>query len=134
MRTGRRDKLGPQGERIAARYLRRRGFRVLGRNLVTPFGEADLLCTSPDGHIVVVEVKSRRAGNRGGPPPEASVTRGKRQRLERVLAHLVRANGWQQRPRRIDVVAVTFTRRGLLRSRASVRHFENAVGQGGGVR
>jgi len=133
MRNGRRDKLGPRGERVAARYLRRRGYRVLGKNLVTPFGEADLLCASPEGAVVVVEVKSRRV-DRPGPPPEASVTQKKRQRLERVLDRLVRTNGWHERPRRIDIVAVEFVGGGLLGPRPSVRHFENAVGQGGTVR
>lgn len=126
MRTGRRDKLGPRGERAAARYLRRKGFRVLGRNLVTNFGEADLLCEAPGGCVVVVEVKARRS-REGAPPPEASVTLTKRQRLARILEHLVKQNGWQGRPRRIDVVAVEFHARRWLGPKPSIRHFENAV-------
>ena len=133
MRTGRRDKLGPHGEHVAARFLKRHGLRVLGRNLMTPFGEADLLCESPDRAIVVVEVKSRRA-ERAGPPPEASVTQKKRQRLERILEHLVRANGWHDRPRRIDVVAVEFHRRRWLGPKPTVRHIADAVRQGGASR
>ncbi|MEO1009420.1 MAG: YraN family protein [Planctomycetota bacterium] len=133
MRRGRRDPLGPRGERVAARYLRRRGYRVLGCNLETHFGEADLLCQSRrDRAIVLVEVKARRGS--AGPPPEASVTHGKRQRLERILEHLVRTNGWHDRPRRIDVVAIAFERRRWLPARARVRHFEDAVAAGGGTR
>lgn len=133
MRTGRRDKLGPRGERCAARYLRRRGFRVVGRNLNTRFGEADLLCEGPGGCIVVVEVKARRH-RPGVPPPQASVTLVKRQKLARILEHLVKANGWEARPRRIDVVAVEFHARRWLPARPAVRHFENAVLRGGGAR
>ncbi|MCW5756242.1 MAG: YraN family protein [Phycisphaeraceae bacterium] len=132
MRTGQRDSLGPKGERAAARYLRRRGYRLLGRNLVTRFGEADLLFQAADGCIVLVEVKARRART-GAPPPESSVTLAKRQKLARILEHLVRQNGWTQRPRRIDVVAVEFQRRRWLPDKAFVRHIERAVGQGGGV-
>lgn len=133
MRVGRRDKLGPKGERAAARYLRRRGYRVLGRNLETRFGEADLLCEARDGCVVVVEVKARRL-RRNAPPPEASVTLAKRQRLARILEHLVRANGWEGRSRRIDVVAVEFVPRRWLGLRAQIRHIENAVLRGGLVR
>ena len=133
MRTGRRDKLGPMGERAAARYLRRRGYRVLGRNLMTNFGEADLLCEAPGGCVVVVEVKARRF-REGMPPPEASVTLTKRQKLVRVLEHLVKQNGWSGRPRRIDVVAVEFHQRRWLVPRANVRHFENAVMRNGQTR
>ncbi|MFI4916906.1 MAG: YraN family protein [Phycisphaerales bacterium JB060] len=133
MRIGRRDKLGPMGERVAARYLRGRGFRVLGRNLNTTFGEADLLCEGPDGCVVIVEVKARRH-RPGMLPPEASVTLVKRRKLARILEHLVRSNGWEARPRRVDVVAVEFHARRWRPPRASVRHFENAVLRGGGVR
>lgn len=133
MRTGRRDSLGPKGERAAARYLRRKGLRLLGRNLVTRYGEADLLFETREGCIVLVEVKSRR--NRAhAPPPEASVTQSKRRKLARILEHLARQNGWTDRPRRIDVVAVVFHPRRWLPDRAVVRHIENAVTQGGGSR
>lgn len=133
MRTGRRDKLGPMGERAAARFMRRRGYGVIGRNLMTSFGEADLLCEGPDGCIVVVEVKARRF-REGMPPPEASVTLTKRQKLVRVLEHLVKKNDWNDRPRRIDVVAVTFHERRWRWPRAEIRHFENAVLRSGKTR
>lgn len=106
---------------------------MLGRNLMTRFGEADLLCEGPDGCIIVVEVKSRRH-REGMPPPEASVTLTKRRKLVRVLEHLVKQNNWNARPRRIDVVAVTFKQRRWLWPRAEIRHFENAVLQGGRTR
>lgn len=133
MRRGRRDKLGPMGERAAARFLRRKGFRVLGRNLETGYGEADLLCEGPGGCIVVVEVKARRF-REGGLPPEASVTLAKRRRLARILEHLVKRNGWEARPRRVDVVAVEFHTRRWLPDRPVFTHFENAVLRGGGAR
>ncbi|UYV14040.1 MAG: YraN family protein [Phycisphaera sp.] len=133
MRVGRRDKLGPRGERVAARYLRRKGYKVLGKNLETRFGEADLLCEGLGGCIVVVEVKARRF-REGTPPPQASVTLTKRQRLARILEHLVNKNDWQGRPRRVDVVAIEFRSRGWLGPKPTVKHFENAVLKGGGAR
>jgi Holliday junction resolvase-like predicted endonuclease len=113
--------------------MRRRGCRVIGRNLETRFGEADLLCEERSGCVVLVEVKARRF-REGMLPPEASVTMAKRQKLARILEHLVKANGWERRPRRIDVVAVEFHARRWLPARPHIRHFENAVLRGGGVR
>ena len=48
---------GRRAERFAARYLRRQGWRILGRNVDDRLGEIDLLAL--DGAtIVVVEVRS----------------------------------------------------------------------------
>jgi len=120
--------LGRRGERIAARHLKRRGYRVLARNARVSTGEADLVCEAPDrSTIVVVEVKTRRRGQSESSDairPESSITNAKRRKLLSVTRTLVRANGWQDRPVRIDVVAVDFAHQGR---RAEVRHHESAV-------
>jgi len=123
---------GRSGEREAARTLRAKGYRILGRNVNVGWGEADLLCEAPDGDaIVLVEVKSRRAGE-GGPfaSPETSVGVRKRRKLVALLGALARANGWEDRPKRIDIVAVEWDERGAAR----VRHHEGAVGADGRLR
>lgn len=120
----RRDPLGQRGERIAAAYLRRRGYRVLARNLRVRAGEADLVCLDPDGRtIVVVEVKARRrGGDRTGASqevrPEAAVGQRKRAKLRSVVAGIRRMNRWEGRPMRVDVVAVEWE----ARRRPIVRH------------
>lgn len=131
------QKLGELGERAAAKYLKRKRYRVVDRNIRLGPGEIDLLCLAPDRRtIVVVEVKSRRSsGGSGARIPEAAVTLKKRQKLRRLSEILVRKRGWEGRPLRIDVVAVDFpvdksTWRSLWRRRcpSSIRHFEGAVG------
>ena len=53
------SQIGAQGERLAEKYLRRRGCRVLARNYRCPRGEVDLIVL--DGQAVVfVEVKTRQ--------------------------------------------------------------------------
>ncbi len=95
-----RHRFGAFGEERAAEYLRRRGFKILARNVRTAFGEMDIVAM--DGATVVfVEVKSRRS--RGG---LEAVDARKRKRLSRLaLAFLARA-GWLDRAARFDVVAV----------------------------
>jgi len=51
--------LGELGEEVAARYLARRGWRILARRWRTRRGEADLVARSRDA-IAVVEVKTAR--------------------------------------------------------------------------
>jgi putative endonuclease len=124
-------RLGRSGERLAARTLKKAGYRILGRNLRVPMGEADLLCLAPDRRtIVLVEVKTRIHAPPGGnpayvaPPPEANVDADKRAKLRLILRHLARANGWQDRPCRIDVVAIDWPADGR---EPVVRHHVNAV-------
>lgn len=76
---------GPWGERWAARLLRARGCRILGRN-VRPcrHGELDLVACHR-GVILFVEVKTRR-GEAYGRPLEA-VGRRKREVLRRCATH-----------------------------------------------
>ncbi len=114
--------LGRRGERAAGRYLKARGYRVLHRNARVPMGEADLVCLAPDRTtVVIVEVKTRlvRTGVDDPIPPEVNVTAHKRTKLTQIARHLARANGWERRPVRIDVVAVEWPQRG---GRPLVRH------------
>ena len=49
---------GKQGEEIAAEYLQKRGYTLLGKNVQTGRGEVDLVMQKK-GVIVFVEVKTR---------------------------------------------------------------------------
>lgn len=108
MRTAKRE-FGDHGERLAAAFLERRGFRVLARNATVPrVGEIDLVLLAADGGLVFVEVKARRGGAFG--PPEEAVTAAKRRTLAACAEAWREAHGWTARPWRIDVVAVDVSR------------------------
>lgn len=129
---GRRDPLGPAGERVAARFLRRAGYRVLARNVRLAHAEADLLCLTPDRRtLVIVEVKSRRCRADGSTPlpPETNVHARKRRKLVGIWRGLSRAGAWRGRPVRIDAVAVEFPPEGRA-GRPVVRHHPGAVRAG----
>src|SRR3954467_15168419 len=57
---------GELGERIAERWLRRRGWRVIQRRFRSGHRDIDLV-VERDGTIAFVEVKARRGGEFGGP-------------------------------------------------------------------
>ncbi|MCC6678976.1 MAG: YraN family protein [Phycisphaerales bacterium] len=125
--AGRRD-LGLRGERAAASYLKKQGFRIIQRNVRLAIGEADLVCLAPDrATVVLVEVKSRVLPADGTVPhyrPEDSITADKRRKLAAIGRWLARANGWEGRPMRIDAVAVEWLAGGRV---AVVRHHESVA-------
>jgi putative endonuclease len=60
-------RLGRLGERLAARHLRRCGYKVLYRNFRPPHGgEIDLVCREKNT-LVFAEVKTRAPGGPGRP-------------------------------------------------------------------
>lgn len=118
--------LGAAGERAAARFLRKKGYAVLSRNEHVAPGEADLVCAAPDGiTAVIVEVKTRLIEPATPDPirPEANVHEQKRAKLEQVARALVRKHGWHDRPVRIDIVAVEWSRDG----KHVIRHHEGVI-------
>ena len=95
-----RHVFGRYGEDAATEHLRRKGLRILARNVRTALGEIDLVAL--DGDVVVfVEVKARRSSN----GLEAVDVRKQRRLARLALAFLSRA-GWMDRAARFDVVAV----------------------------
>lgn len=50
--------LGRRGEKLAADEIKKSGYRLVKRNFVTPYGEADLIFEKGD-ETVFVEVKTR---------------------------------------------------------------------------
>jgi putative endonuclease len=97
-------RLGARGEKLAARYLRRHGFKILYRNFRgRQGGEIDLVCRDHDT-LVFVEVKTR-ASQDFGRPLEA-VNRQKERRLSLGALAWLRLLGDPDILFRFDVVEV----------------------------
>jgi putative endonuclease len=113
------------GERIAAKHLRRQGYRILARNISNAHGEIDVLAEAPDGRtIVVVEVKSSLPESHAdNPRPEVRVNEHKQRKLAALAMQLVRRYKLQDRPVRFDVVGVDLPRKG---EQPVVRHHVGA--------
>src|ERR1051325_4336086 len=94
--------LGDRGEREAARYLRRQGFRILLRGYRTPRGEIDLIARDGDT-VVFIEVKTRREGE-----PAEAVTPEKERRLALAALHFLKRHALLDERSRFDVVAVVW--------------------------
>ncbi len=116
-----RQGLGKTGEELARRRLVEDGRAVLAANFRTRSGEIDLV-TEKDGVVAFVEVRAKRGTAFG--TPEESLTRRKLARMVRCAHEFLAERRWQNRPWRIDVVAVEMDRSGRLRR---VEVLENAV-------
>ena len=95
-----------RGEKLAADYLRRNGFRLLYKNFRSKRGgEIDLVCR--DRHektLVFVEVKTRTTDAFG--PPHEGVTQSQRDRIIRGAKEWLRLLDDPRVPYRFDVVEV----------------------------
>lgn len=115
-----RASLGKRGERAAAKYLKRQGYKIVRQGERTTLGELDLVAV--DGRTVVfVEVKTR-ASHDAGHPAEA-VDRRKQERLTRLALSFLKQHGLLEHAARFDVVAVTWPESAR---RPTIEHFKNA--------
>lgn len=115
-----RKRLGSRGERHAAKWLRKRGYRILHRNFSLGDDEADLIALDPDGRtIVIIEVKTRSDDR---VPPEEAINRTKRFRMARLASRLAKTRDYQDRPMRLDAIAIHWPDGGD----PDLRHYPNA--------
>ncbi|MDR1094618.1 MAG: YraN family protein [Clostridiales bacterium] len=106
---------GAVGEESAARFLERKGYRVLENNYKCRFGEIDVVAMDGDT-LVFVEVK-HRATLKYGRPAEAVNTR-KQYKISQVAAAYIKSKKLYDAPARFDVIEVLDNR--------WVNHIENA--------
>jgi putative endonuclease len=95
---------GARGERLALRFLRRRGYRLVARNFRCPEGELDLVVRR-GATLVVVEVRTVTQDYLASPLD--SVTAGKRARVARAARRFVSLVGPPHGRLRFDLIGVT---------------------------
>jgi putative endonuclease len=113
-----RQLLGRDGEQIAEKYLRKKGYRMVERNYRCPLGELDLIAL--DRRVIVfVEVKTRVDQSFG--PPLESVHPRKQQKMIGTAQYFLSQHKLQDREARFDVVGISFAGDDPV-----VEHIENA--------
>ena len=117
-----RQEFGVVGERVAERWLRRRGWRVLQRRFRNGHRDIDLVAER-GGLVAFVEVKARR-GLQFGDPVEA-VNWRKQRELVRSAAIWIDRHGRPNESYRFDVIGVLMDGNSVR-----VKHIENAFSPG----
>ena len=113
------ESLGQRGEDFAARYLKRLGYHLVGRQVDLRVGELDIVAvdnravdnSTPDRRpkdrvIVFVEVKTR-TDDSAGTPAEA-VDDLRQERMTRAALAYLKSHGLLEYPARFDVIALTW--------------------------
>lgn len=115
---------GRRGERIAADYLRDKGWSIEAMNFETKHGELDIVARRPvrrpEGHLVAfVEVKTRSSPGAMG--PELAVTARKRSIITSMAEIYVQRYDRANTGYRFDVIGVD-----LSEESPTIDHFEAA--------
>lgn len=113
-----RQAFGELGERIAERWLRRHGWRVVQRRFRSGHRDIDLV-VEREGTVAFVEVKARQ-GRDFGDPVEA-VNWRKQRELARSASVWIDRHGRPSESYRFDVVGVL-----VEGERVRIRHVPNA--------
>ena len=114
-----RKLFGQAGESAAEAYLRRKGYRILARNLRSSLGELDLV--AEDGQVLVfVEVKARRTDAFGG--AIHAVHHRKQEKLIQLAAQYLARHHIKNRLCRFDVVLL----QGPNAVAPQIEHIQNA--------
>jgi putative endonuclease len=110
---------GQEGEATAERYLCRKGYRIVAKNLRSSLGELDLV--AEDGRaLVFVEVKARRTGEYGG--AIHAVHRRKQEKLIQLASQYLARHHLNNRTCRFDVILL----QGTDTSAPRIEHIKNA--------
>ncbi|HEY4485592.1 MAG TPA: YraN family protein [Nitrospiria bacterium] len=94
---------GDLGEAAAARFLEKRGYRIVGRNVRLRRGEIDLIAYDREV-LVFIEVKARRGMRFGG--AFWAVDRRKRERLGRLAEEYLARERLEDPACRFDLVLI----------------------------
>ena len=105
---------GQQGEEQAARFLEKKGYKILARNFFTPRGELDIVAADKK-NLVFIEVKARAYEAFGG--PLAAVTPAKQKRLVLAAQQYLKIKSPKFDSIRFDIICILPGR---------LEHIENA--------
>ncbi len=120
-------KLGPHGERVGVKFLKRLGYRIIKRNYTCPGGEIDIIAADGDT-LAFVEVKTRRSDQAAD--PENSINLHKQRQIAHAARTFIAQTSAQYLPARFDVLSIIIPERG----KPQIEYFIDAFGPVSGRR
>lgn len=116
---------GAYGERIAAKYLKGKKYKIIEMNFKNPsgrrLGEIDIIAKKGK-EIVFVEVKTRRLPGYENTLPEENITPMKLRKLNKAGQFYIRSKNLWDFSYRFDAVSVWIMEDGR---KAKIKHIEN---------
>ncbi len=108
--TMKRRQVGLAGEKEARNYLESKGYEIIETNYRCPLGEIDIIAREQET-IVFIEVRTRTGLAFGG--PEESINFKKAHQMRRLAQYYLKTISVNERPCRIDLVAVRLKKNDL---------------------
>ncbi|RPI60957.1 MAG: YraN family protein [Planctomycetaceae bacterium] len=103
--------LGPVGEKLACKFLRKAGMKILATNYRCPSGEIDIIALDKSTRkaggcetIVFVEVKTRN--NDAYTDPQSAVDSDKRRRIRKAATYYLSTRDTSGFAVRYDIIAI----------------------------
>ena len=115
------DSAGAWGESLAARYLKRKRYKILGQNFSCRFGEIDIIAENRD-FLVFAEVKLRKDDSHGA--AREFVTAAKQERLRKTALLYLSQHPTEKQPR-FDVIEI-YAPEGTETGSPILNHLEDA--------
>jgi len=109
---------GKEGEKIAAAFLKKNGYRISEINFRCVLGEIDIIAKDK-GELVFIEVKTRKSGELGY--PEQAVGIRKQKKMSQLALWYLQNKNITDAAARFDVVAIT-----MLPSGNEIKLIKNA--------
>jgi len=109
---------GKEGEKIAAAYLKKNGYRIIEINFRCPIGEIDIVAKEKND-LVFVEVKTRKSIDLGY--PEQAVGIRKQKKMSQLALWYLQKRKIAEINARFDVVAIN-----LIPEKNEVKLIKNA--------
>ncbi len=115
-----KQSIGRLGEKIAEKYLKKKGYKILERNYCLRGGEIDLIAQK-DGRLIFVEIKTRTSDKFG--MPEESIGYFKQKSLSRAIRNYLFKKNIKDQDYQFDVISVILNKE---EKNNMIKHFENA--------
>ena len=115
-------KIGAEGEKRVANFLRKKGFAIVKRNFQSKYGEIDIIAEN-DEYILFVEVKTRKTGSMVS--GAQAVDAYKQRRVTMTANEYIVKTQCQKQPR-FDVAEVVVTEKPNAPASYKLCYIENA--------
>lgn len=124
IKTQKRE-LGTLGEKLAARYLKRNGYRIREKNFVADGHEIDIIAEDKNT-LAFVEVKTRTVGSESPnePRPASSVDAQKQRAIIKAARFYAGYNPISKK-KRFDIVEVYVNQNNGKYNLAEIKHLKN---------
>ncbi len=108
--------LGGAGEKLAVKFVKKKGFKILKKNYKTPLGEIDIIAQDKDV-IVFIEVKTRTSEEFG--LPCQAVDKRKQEKYYKIATYYLQREKKMDVECRFDVIEI---------ENGEINHIFNAFG------